>query len=262
MNFQEKQKSKNLNKNLVFTSLIAIIIIFSVGYLGNNLLASIRDAKSFNNLFGGISVKYITPSELESRLSENDDLLLLDVRSQSDYEWEHMDDSINIPLNELGSHYDDINKETEIVTFCDASDCQYSKIAARRLLKEGFENVVVLDEGIEGMRSYGYKITKSDNKEVIDSIFKTESISLDELMDKQQKLENIIIYDIRSKDKFDSNHIEGALWVDNNDLMSTVTDISDKNEIIIVTDDFETAIKTGSQLFDNGYFNNKYLISD
>jgi len=60
----------------------------------------------------------ITPSELKKKLQSGADLKVLDVREPFEVAQSKIEGAINIPLNQLQAHLDEIPKDKEIVTVC------------------------------------------------------------------------------------------------------------------------------------------------
>ena len=50
------------------------------------------------------SLPEISPQELKQKLDENEDVLLLDVREQTEYDIVHLEGARLIPLNTLPQH--------------------------------------------------------------------------------------------------------------------------------------------------------------
>lgn len=89
--------------------------------------------------------------DLNERLLRNDELLLLDVRSDADYQGElgHIADSLNIPLEGLESRLSELTpyQENTVALIC-TMDCR-SKKAAQLLTKQGFADVHVVAGGMK-----------------------------------------------------------------------------------------------------------------
>ena len=76
-------------------------------------------------------------------LIEND-AIVIDVREVSEYDTGHIEDSINIPVNNIDSV--DYDKDTVIIVYC-ASGMRSAE-AAKKLISEGYTNVYNLDGGL------------------------------------------------------------------------------------------------------------------
>lgn len=92
----------------------------------------------------------ITPTELKKRMDAKEDLNILDVRE----EWEYEEKNIgakNIPLGELPAHLHELDKwkDEEVIVHCRSG--KRSANAQKFLQQQGFKNVRNLDGGIEAL---------------------------------------------------------------------------------------------------------------
>ena len=89
--------------------------------------------------------RFISPCELAEKL-DNDDVLLVDVRSPEEHAICTIENSISIPLQELTSRIGEMDKQRDIVIYC-KSGIRGAK-AVEFLNAEGFARVRNLDGGI------------------------------------------------------------------------------------------------------------------
>jgi phage shock protein E len=68
-----------------------------------------------------------------------DGAMIVDVRTPSEYESEHLDNAINIPLNTVVDGFKNIDKKTNIVLYCRSGS--RSGQALSTLDKKGFTNL-------------------------------------------------------------------------------------------------------------------------
>ena len=71
---------------------------------------------------------------------------LLDVRTPSEWQQQHIEGSVNIPLSRLASHLDEVPRNRPIVVFCAAG--YRSSMASSLLLREGFSRVAEMTGGM------------------------------------------------------------------------------------------------------------------
>ena len=74
--------------------------------------------------------------------------LLLDVRSDAEWQEQHIADSLNIPLNRLAERADEVAGDRAVVVHC--SSGYRSSIAVSVLRKHGHKHVVDLVGGVGG----------------------------------------------------------------------------------------------------------------
>ena len=88
-----------------------------------------------------------TPMEVHEMLEQKKDFLLLDIRNPSEHERVRLPGAQLVPLCTLRGRLGELPRDKEIVTFSQISLRGYE--AALILRSEGFENVRVLDGGVE-----------------------------------------------------------------------------------------------------------------
>ena len=90
----------------------------------------------------------IGKEEMREILKNNNNVIILDVRSPQEYEEGHIDGAINIPNYELYYKTPRVikNKETIIIAYCTLG--LRSKKATKILKKMGYKNIYHLDGGI------------------------------------------------------------------------------------------------------------------
>ncbi len=114
-----------------------------------------------------MDLKVISPEQLQQRMQEEKQVLILDVRAADKYENEHIEgssiESINIPKNII---FDSVNEKTsvdslaglpknqEIIVTCTTGNSA-KKCAA--ILKEKNFDVTVLEGGVAGWRNLSSK---------------------------------------------------------------------------------------------------------
>jgi len=89
----------------------------------------------------------ISPTELKSRLDKGDQLVLLDVREQWEFDLAKLNGSTLIPLATLPQSLDKLKRDVEIVAICHHG--MRSADATNFLLQQGFSNVKNLVGGID-----------------------------------------------------------------------------------------------------------------
>jgi rhodanese-related sulfurtransferase len=107
-------------------------------------------------------LKEIMPWDLEERIQENPDLLILDVREPDEFAAMHLPGSLNIPRGILESACEWDYEETipelvrararEVVVVCRSG--YRSILAAHSLTVLGYERVASLQTGLRGWKDY------------------------------------------------------------------------------------------------------------
>jgi len=107
----------------------------------------ITTANIAENKLNGLGKSY-TPMEVKAKLDNNDDFILLDVRSPEEYEAMRIEDPRVklLPLGKLRESVAELPREKEIIAFCKISLRGYE--AERILTGAGYSNVSYMDGGV------------------------------------------------------------------------------------------------------------------
>lgn len=87
------------------------------------------------------SYKQITPEEAKAMMDKQEDYILLDVRSQEEYDEGHIEGAIVIPDTEISDRAEAelTDKESTILVYCRSG--RRSKLAAQALADLGYTNI-------------------------------------------------------------------------------------------------------------------------
>ncbi|MEK6450419.1 MULTISPECIES: MBL fold metallo-hydrolase [unclassified Myroides] len=85
------------------------------------------------------TITRITPKQMDEAFFKND-ATLLDVRKVNEFKSEHLEESINIPLNTLNTQSEDLAKQNKYIIYCAGG--YRSMIASSLLYKKGVTNIV------------------------------------------------------------------------------------------------------------------------
>jgi rhodanese-related sulfurtransferase len=84
----------------------------------------------------GEPVEAIARSELTTRLRKGD-VVLIDVRPQEEFDAEHIDGAISVPIDELAERLAELPDDAEIVAYCRGALCVFAHQAVRQLEEAG-----------------------------------------------------------------------------------------------------------------------------
>lgn len=101
--------------------------------------------------------KVINNAELLSKINNDENIKVLDVREQAEYIFSHIPGAISIPMGELEERLSELNKDDEIYVICRTGN--RSDMAAQKLDNNGFKNVVNV---IPGMSQWDGPIQSND----------------------------------------------------------------------------------------------------
>jgi rhodanese-related sulfurtransferase len=88
-----------------------------------------------------LGIKQISPKELDQKKG----IVLLDVRTDKEYEQGHVPGAIHIPYSEIGERIKKLKKDKELVVFC--QNGSKSIWAIKRLMGMGYKNLSNLKGG-------------------------------------------------------------------------------------------------------------------
>ncbi len=83
-------------------------------------------------------LKTISSDEL-NEMMDRQEIYVIDVRPEEEYEKGHIDDAISCPQQELGERIKDLPKDKEIVAYCRGPLCLMADEAVKYLQKKGFD---------------------------------------------------------------------------------------------------------------------------
>lgn len=128
--------------NTFYWILLASIIIF-VAYVKGWILADFDS---------------ITPTQAHAMLQRDDNVALLDVRTDEEYHQEHIEGTLHIPLQSLRENISKLSgeKNKKIIVYCHSGNRSVS--ASRILLENGF-HPLNLNGGISQWKSEGLGVT-------------------------------------------------------------------------------------------------------
>ena len=98
----------------------------------------------------------VTVQEARRLIEDKPGLVLLDVRTASEYEEGHIEGAVNIPVQELSVRFDELSIEDELLVYCRTGN--RSAQAVDVLLDLGFTKIYHMDEGITGWIEAGYPV--------------------------------------------------------------------------------------------------------
>ncbi|TVT27425.1 dehydrogenase [Salinicoccus cyprini] len=101
--------------------------------------------------------RIITPRELTER-AEQENLHVIDVRSPKQYEVNHVENAVNIPLKNLREYAASLDKDQTVVTYCNKGTT--GNAAQNVLINLGFEDVYNLSGGNKNYQRYVNSIDK------------------------------------------------------------------------------------------------------
>jgi rhodanese-related sulfurtransferase len=100
----------------------------------------------------------VTVEEAWNLIQDNPDLVILDVRTQSEYDDGHIEGAILIPVQELPDRLDELDKNDVMLVYCRSGN--RSSSAVEILGEAGFSKIYHMSDGITGWISEGYSVVQ------------------------------------------------------------------------------------------------------
>jgi len=145
-----------------------IIIIFSISTISGIFYAFIKKIEIFpyDTKIYIFSKKYPEIKLLKTNeILKMKNIIIVDARERIFYEKGHIKGAINIPYDEIKINSYDflkiLNKDKEIVIYCDGGYCEASFIVAEFLIKNGFKNISVYIDGYPEWEKKGFPCEKN-----------------------------------------------------------------------------------------------------
>lgn len=104
--------------------------------------------------FEASSNKLLSVEDLHDMIDGHLDFVLLDVRAPQEYEDNHITGAINIPVAELRTRHEELNKEKTTVLICSSGN--RSSLGVSILEQNGFNKIHNVAGGMTGYSSAGY----------------------------------------------------------------------------------------------------------
>ena len=112
----------------------------------------------FRSLFGqvtsGTAVKNIAPQEVQQKITNQEPILVLDVRQPEEYARDgHIQGARLMPLGSLSARMGELPHDTPIVVVCRSG--ARSRTACELLKRQGYENVANMSGGMITWKRHG-----------------------------------------------------------------------------------------------------------
>lgn len=95
----------------------------------------------FFGFLGQLGIKQVSPKELDLKKG----MVLLDVRTNKEYEGGHIPGAVHVPLSQIGDRIKKLKKDKELVVYCQSGN--KSIWAIKRLMGMGYKNLYNLKGG-------------------------------------------------------------------------------------------------------------------
>lgn len=101
-------------------------------------------------------IKEIDACDLQTRIAEGNDFVLLDIRSAGELAQGMLPDADHLPMHMIPLRISELPKDKEIILYCHSGARSYH--ACAYLAQQGYDNVINLRGGILGWARSGYQL--------------------------------------------------------------------------------------------------------
>ena len=159
----------------------------------------------------GLEFKIITTDQLKSMLDEKKDIILIDARTNEEYQEAHIAGAISIPEKNFDESAAVLpsDKNALLVFYCNGVKCGKSKKAAVKADAKGYKNILIYSEGFPVWEEKGYMIVPGPDYAKKVETTKIAPAELKKLID--AKTDSFILVDVRDETEFKEGHIPGAI---------------------------------------------------
>jgi len=170
------------------------------------------------------SVENISVEEVYEIIDNDEDYMILDVRTQEEFNEGYIEGAVLIPVSELEDRLNELPQDKPIIVYCKSG--VRSSTAANLLVENGFIEIYNMTGGITDWINEGYPVIAEEDK------YDIPEISVDEAYDFYNN-EDYLFLDVRSQDGYDSGHIKGAVNIPLGELEGRLEEITTDRPIIV-----------------------------
>ncbi|MDZ4385120.1 MAG: rhodanese-like domain-containing protein, partial [Candidatus Moranbacteria bacterium] len=150
----------------------------------------------------------ISDSELSKKIQGKEKMMLIDIRSETEYASEHLLDSQNIPLADINAALKILDKHTTYVLIGADGISEPVAEALGALSDSGFEKIYYLEGGFSAWKNNYYPtISEGDPNRFTDQS-KVSYIQTDALQEMIVSGADLAIIDVRKNNQFSEGHLE------------------------------------------------------
>jgi rhodanese-related sulfurtransferase len=131
-----------MNKQTQMIVVFAVVVLAAAAYY-------FMQTGSGDSDYGNVDV-----AEARDLIGEKGGLVILDVRTVSEYESGHLEGAINIPVEALSGRLSELNPNDELLVYCRTGN--RSTTAVGILKENGYDRIYHMDAGIVAWENAGF----------------------------------------------------------------------------------------------------------
>jgi rhodanese-related sulfurtransferase len=126
-----------------------IIVVFTVMVLAAATYYLVQMGTRGSSDYGNVDV-----GEARDLIAEKADIVILDVRTVSEFDSGHLEGAINIPVEVLSGRLSELNPKDELLVYCRTGN--RSTTAVGILKENGYDRIYHMDGGITAWNAAGF----------------------------------------------------------------------------------------------------------
>jgi rhodanese-related sulfurtransferase len=247
--------SPNLMAGIItLISIILVVVIFFIGKNKNLEPKSELEITDQKIAEANFNITFIEPQKVFNSIRK-EDFLILDTRSNLQFQESHIESSTNIPFEELEN--DQNLPQDKNIIFVEANETIAGKELASKLKNLGYQ-LNYLQGGLEGYLNAGFNLVSSGNIVSLQDRAKTNPIDLKSLGEKLQNGERFVYLDVRKTESYTRDHFEKSINIPLENLEKNKKEIP-TGKILIIDEDPIRSFKASVRLTDMNILSNYYL---
>ncbi len=203
------------------------------------------------------TIPELSPDVIRQKLLNKEPLVIVDVRGQADFEYEHIPGSLSVSTGALGSFVPE-EKSTVIIVYSARDGNTLNTVET--ILRQKSYPVFLLGGGIEAWKRTGNQlISQGDPNSFLDQS-KVTYITLADLKSLYTNPPtNLLLLDVQSRESYERAHIRGAFHIPLKELEKRAGEIPAGSNIVVYGETELASFQGGVRLSDMNIFTAKTL---
>ena len=163
--------------------------------------------------------RFTSPAALKGIIRDGGEFAVLDLREEGVFARSHLLFAVSLPLSRLELHLAAlVPRRTTPIVLCDDNG-DLAPQAAAKFARFGYSDITILDGGISAWQQAGFELFSGTNVpskifgEFVEHHYHTPSISAQDLKNKLNRAEDVIVLDSRPWEEYRVQNIPGGVCV-------------------------------------------------
>lgn len=199
----------------------------------------------------------ITADDLQDRINKGEAIAVVDIRSQKEYELDHIKNSKNISLGDFEKLWPSLDKNKAYVIMDDGQTMEGAMVAST-MMSEGFKKVYYLGGGYIAWKNKKKPTISAGNPLSAVDYVKVSPISSDGLnnwLANEKEKKDLFLIDVSSVQEYSQEHLENSVNIPIDELEKREKEIPIAKDIVIYGSTDLLSFRGAVKLFDLGHYN-------